>query len=76
MSSGRLDSGVSVESCVRSSTSPGTRFSAERVSRLSARSDSCLPTASGALPSAMLRDSFPVERVPRLSALLGSALSP
>eukprot|EP00965_Chrysotila_dentata_P071316 2356963-Pleurochrysis_carterae.AAC.1 len=35
ISFGRPDSGVSAMSCARSSTSLGTRFSAERVSRLS-----------------------------------------
>eukprot|EP00965_Chrysotila_dentata_P144163 4761881-Pleurochrysis_carterae.AAC.2 len=76
ISSGRPDSGVSAVSCFRSSTSLGTRFSAERVSRLSATSDSCLPAALGALSSAMLSGCFPAERVPRLSVLLGSVLSP
>eukprot|EP00965_Chrysotila_dentata_P129709 4288311-Pleurochrysis_carterae.AAC.1 len=39
-------------------------------------SDSRLPAALGALPSAILRGCFPAERVPRLSALLGPVLSP
>eukprot|EP00965_Chrysotila_dentata_P017121 568546-Pleurochrysis_carterae.AAC.1 len=72
MPSGRLDSGVSVESCLLSSAGPCTRFSVDRVSRLSSRSDSCLPAAFGALPSVLLSGCFPAERVPRLSALLGS----
>eukprot|EP00965_Chrysotila_dentata_P141621 4680189-Pleurochrysis_carterae.AAC.1 len=71
-SSGGPDSGVSAVSCACSSTSLGKRFSAERVSRLSAISDSCLPARLCGLPSAVLSSCFPAERVPRLSALLGS----
>eukprot|EP00965_Chrysotila_dentata_P110193 3641556-Pleurochrysis_carterae.AAC.1 len=76
ISFGRPDSGVSAVSCARSSTSLGTRFSAERVSRLSVMPDSCLPAVLGKLPSTVLSGCFPAERVPRLSALLGSILSP
>eukprot|EP00965_Chrysotila_dentata_P112307 3712847-Pleurochrysis_carterae.AAC.1 len=74
--SGVFDSGMSAVSCARSSTVLGTRFSAERVPRLSAVLDSCPPVVLCECPSAMPSGCFPAERVPCLSALLGSGLSP
>eukprot|EP00965_Chrysotila_dentata_P242697 6205002-Pleurochrysis_carterae.AAC.1 len=71
-----LNSGMSPVSGARSSTMLGTRFSAERVSRLSETSGSPLPDVLGECPSAALSGCFPAERVPRLSTLLGSVLSP
>eukprot|EP00965_Chrysotila_dentata_P140896 4657965-Pleurochrysis_carterae.AAC.1 len=67
---------MSAVSCAHSSTVMGTRFSAERVPRLSAVLDSCPPAVLCECPSAMPSGCFPAERVPRLSALLGSGLSP